>query len=350
MTETIHSSRISDQYEEDALHFSQSLISNPERNRSHTYFLLKRGKSFIDKIWNAYRFVKKNTNDETIASSIDIGYSQFSTLDKWILHSLNIIIEKINLNIENARLHEASNIVYRFFRREFCDWYLEFAKLDVQQPGTQKTLHFTLMRLIQTLHPFMPLITETILRGMLSLDKEFAIPAEYLQQPEFESKLTFNREYTDIEILKKLASETRRVKSINKVKLNPTSVIYLRTDSMKESAIIFRELRYFNFIVKSERTEIVSNFSNLPKGYKGACLNWEILIPIAAEEDRITELERLGRELVKIDATISEIENQLVDPEFIENALRTTLIMMKKKLRKTIDLKNKIKETIRDLQ
>lgn len=350
MIDKIHSFRIADQYEEDALRFSQSLISNPEKNRSHSFYLLKKGKSFIDKIWNAYRFVKKNTNDEIITNSIDMDFSKSSITDKWILHSLNIIIEKINLNIENSRLHEASNIVYRFFRREFCDWYLEFSKLDVQHPSTQKTLHFTLMRLIQTLHPFMPLITENILRGMLSLEKEFLIPAKYLQQPEFDSKLTFYREYTDIEILKKLAAETRRVKSINKVRLFPESLVYIKTDSIKESAIISRELRLFNFIVKSKQTEIVSDFSNLPKGYKGACLNWEILIPLATEEERITELERLKRELVKIDDTISEIENQLVDPEFIENALRTTLIMMKKKLRKAIDLKDKIKETIRNLQ
>ena len=125
--------------------------------------------------------------------------------------------------------------------------------------------------------------------------------------------------------MKKVINETRKTRSENKIDPNKKINIYLKTDSEPEQELISKELTYFDFLTRSLHTEIVEDFSRLPKGFRGVAQNWEILLPFNEEKDRINELDRLQKELIKITGQIDSIDKKLSNQEFLKKAPETVI-------------------------
>jgi len=93
----------------------------------------------------------------------------------------------------------------------------------------------------------------------------------------------------------------------------------------------------------------VTDFSTLPKGFKGVCLNWEILLPFDSEEDRLNELTRLKKELEKLKNQVTHLEKKLSNESFVNKAPESVVSNFKKNLQESIDKRDKIRNTISDL-
>ena len=110
-----------------------------------------------------------------------------------------------------------------------------------------------------------------------------------------------------------------------------------------------RNVKYFDFLTKSEKTEIMDDFSSLAKGFRGVCLNWEILLPFDSDEDRLNELNRLKKEAEKLDKQIVSLENKLGNQGFISKAPEHVVANFKKNLQENMDKRDKLRKTIDDL-
>jgi len=127
-----------------------------------------KGRNFANKIWNASRFIiGKATSHGVTSDPLREETGDYSIADRWILSLLNETIEKTTASLEQFRLNEALNRIYDFFWHSFCDWYLEIAKIDEEQPErfrdvTIPVLLHVLTRTLALLHPFMPFITERL--------------------------------------------------------------------------------------------------------------------------------------------------------------------------------------------
>ncbi len=326
----------------DALRFTLAIQAVPGMDISLSLSRIKGYKTFVNKIWNASRFVIMNLQgDEDILFDRD----NITITDKWILHNLNMTIKEINTLMDNYKINEAADLLYHFFWHEFCDWYLEFSKNDIKNLDTRKVLKYTLFRFMQLFHPFMPFITEEIYQK-IGTEGEFLLNTEF---PTFRSEFVFTEAYLNIELVKKIITETRKTRTENKIDPNVRLNIFLKTDSEKEKEVFLKSAKYFNFLTKSSKTEIVPDLSVLPKGFRGVLINWEILLPFENDEDRINELKRLEKEFQKTELLIKNIEAKLANENFTKRAPEEIVNGFKKTLQESIDKKIKIEKTIKDL-
>ena len=339
----VHPLKVIEEYGADTLRFTLAVRAVPGMDTSFSLSRLKGYQTFTNKIWNASRYVIMNLNDD---ENFNIDFSRLPDTDKWILHALNNTIVKVNDFLDNYRVNEAADLLYRFFWHEYCDWYLEFSKNDLYNIDTRKTLKFTLHQLMQMLHPFMPFITEEIYQKIKGNSKSFLLQTGF---PAFHSELVFYHEFIDVEVLKKIITQTRKTRTENKINPNHRIRIYLKTGSKKECDALNRNMKYFDSLTRSTNTEIVTDFSHLPKGFKGVCLNWEILLPFDNDEDRLKALNRLKKELGKIETQVNDLEKKLSNDRFVKRTPGPMVLNLKKKLQETIDQRNKIQKNINDL-
>ncbi|MCP4146890.1 MAG: valine--tRNA ligase, partial [bacterium] len=334
-----------EKYGTDALRFTLAIQAVPGMDISLSVDRIKGYKAFANKIWNASRYVIMNLKGD---EDFNIDFSKITDTDKWILNGLNNTVEKVNDLMDSYRLNDASDKIYHFFWHEYCDWYLEFSKKDSDNPDTRKTLKFTLFKLLQLMHPFMPYITEEIYQKLNPQQEEtqFLLNTQF---PSFQSELVFTEEYLHIEALKKVIMETRKTRTENRIDPNQKVNCFLKSESKKEKTVLAKNVKYFDFLTRSEKTEIVDDFSQLSKGFRGVCLNWEILLPFDNDEDRLNELTRLKKEFDKLENQVNGLEKKLSNENFISKAPEHVVANFKKNLQENIDKRDKIKKTIDDL-
>ncbi|MBN2344974.1 MAG: valine--tRNA ligase [Candidatus Aminicenantes bacterium] len=329
------------EYGADALRFTLAIQAVPGMDISLSINRIKGYKAFANKVWNASRYVVMNLKGDEPER---IDPRSISDADKWVLHALNGVVDKVNASFDEYRMYEAADLIYHFIWDEYCDWYLEFSKNDLDNPYTRSVLKLTLFRLLQLLHPFMPFISEEIhqrIRG----EKEFLIQTEF---PAFDGGWVFPEAHAAVETLKKIVAETRKTRTENRIEPNKKIPIYLKCDSVTERAQLEGHLKYFDFLCRSQKTEIVGDFSLLPRGFRGVSQSWEILLPFVDDQDRLRELHRLHGEQEKLGRLIAQMEEKL-GGGFAARAPAEIIQNFKRNLQEAIDRQAKIRRTIEDL-
>ncbi len=330
------------EYGADALRFTLAIQAVPGMDISLSVSRIKGYKAFANKIWNASRYVIMNLRGDE-PSAIDPR--RISDADQWILHVLNATVEKVNASFDEYRMYEAADLIYHFIWDEYCDWYLEFSKNDLDSPYTRSVLKLTLFRILQLLHPFMPFISEEIYQK-IKVDRDFLLQTEF---PSFTGGHVFPVAHAAVETLKKVVAETRKTRTENRIEPNKKIPVYLKCDAPAERQHLEKHLKYFDFLSRSLKTEIVADFSALPKGFRGVSQNWEILLPFADDRDRQRELQRLRGEHDKLVKLIAQMEGKLAGGGFADKAPAEVILNFKKNLQETIEKKAKIGKTIDDL-
>jgi len=258
---------------------------------------------------------------------------------------MNKTIEKVNDYIDNYRINDAADSLYHFFWHEYCDWYLEFSKNDINNIGSRNVLLYSLKTMLKLMHPFIPYITEEIFDKVENGNK-LLLETKY---PEFKGKLVFIEEYNNVELLKKIIMETRKTRTENGLDPNLRIKTYLKYGIEKEKQVMLPLLQYYNFLTKADETEIIENFDSSIKGFRGVVQKWEILLPIDNEEKLKDEIKRLSKELAKLDSIIEKNETKLGQADFVKKAPENVIAKFKTTLQDSIDKKNKIEKTISDL-
>ncbi|MBU0549423.1 MAG: valine--tRNA ligase, partial [Candidatus Omnitrophica bacterium] len=122
------------------------------------------GRNFANKIWNASRFILMNMDTANTKADLCQFFKSenLNLVDRWILSRFYNMLKGVNKNLSVSRFNEAANLIYAFVWHEFCDWYLEIAKNNLQEKNCQLILYKILEKTLRILHPFMPFITEEI--------------------------------------------------------------------------------------------------------------------------------------------------------------------------------------------
>ncbi len=185
---------VMDQYGTDALRFTLASMSSPGRDVKLAEERIEGYRNFTNKIWNAGRFILMHADGER--ESVPPAQRPFP--DRWILSRLTTTIQNVNVELEQYRFDRAASIVYQFIWHEYCDWYLELAKLSLQsQSGndskrTRHTLLETFETMMRLLHPFTPFLTEEIWQalpheGESIVVQSYPMPREDWRSPEAEA-------------------------------------------------------------------------------------------------------------------------------------------------------------------
>ncbi|MBP5686774.1 MAG: class I tRNA ligase family protein, partial [Clostridia bacterium] len=169
-------------------------------------------RNFMNKVWNASRFVLLNAEGKTIKNVKDC---KLSVADKWIVTKLNKTVRDVTLNMEKYEMGIALSNLYDFVWNDFCDWYIEFTKPvlygddEDKITDTVSVLIFVLNTIIKLLHPFAPFITEQINKNMPNCSGSIMV-AEY---PRYDIKHNYSVAVAEVETLKEIIKSVRNVKA-----------------------------------------------------------------------------------------------------------------------------------------
>ena len=158
--------KVIDQYGVDSLRFFLTTNSTPGQDMRYIPEKVEAAWNFINKIWNASRFVLMNLPEGMTMEDIDL--SNLSASDAWILNKLNLVLSHVTENMEKYEFALVGNELYSFVWDDFCSWYIEMSKASLSsedehvRKAAQSTLLVTLNAIVRLLHPFMPFVTEEI--------------------------------------------------------------------------------------------------------------------------------------------------------------------------------------------
>ncbi|MBD8164762.1 valine--tRNA ligase [Erwinia persicina] len=308
----------------DALRFTLAALASTGRDINWDMKRLEGYRNFCNKLWNASRFVLMNTAEHDCG--FNGGELELSLADRWILAEFNETVKAYRAALDSYRFDIAANILYEFTWNQFCDWYLELAKpvmnggSEAQLRGTRNTLVTVLEALLRLAHPIIPFITETIWKQVSAL-KNISDDTIMLQpMPEFSESRVDAAAMTDTEWMKQAIVAVRNIR--NEMNISPAKPL----DVMLRGAsadVVRRVNDNHNFLKTLARLETLEL---LPAGEKGPVSvtklvdGAELLIPMADLVDKAAELERLAKEVLKLDVEMEKITTKLGNEGFVARA------------------------------
>ncbi|PWD72339.1 valine--tRNA ligase [Pectobacterium versatile] len=320
----------------DALRFTLAALASTGRDINWDMKRLEGYRNFCNKLWNASRFVLMNTEDQDC--SFGAGEKVLSLADRWILAEFNRTVKAYREALDGYRFDIAANILYEFTWNQFCDWYLELTKpvmnggSEAELRGTRHTLVTVLEALLRLAHPIIPFITETIWLRVKAL-KGISADTIMLQPfPEFDAAQEDTLALNDLEWIKQAIIAVRNIRAEMNIAPGKPLEVLLR-DVTAEAQRRVEENR--SFIQTLARLESITL---LPAGDKGPVSvtklieGAELLIPMAGLIDKAAELDRLTKEVAKIEAEIERIESKLSNEGFVARAPEAVVAKEREKL------------------
>ncbi|EPA8146074.1 valine--tRNA ligase [Yersinia enterocolitica] len=332
----------------DALRFTLAALASTGRDINWDMKRLEGYRNFCNKLWNASRFVLMNTEGQDCGQNG--GEMVLSLADRWILAEFNQTIKAYREAMDTYRFDLAANILYEFTWNQFCDWYLELAKpvmnsgSEAELRGTRHTLIEVLEALLRLAHPIIPYITETIWQRVKTLKGITADTIMLQPFPEYDASQVDEKALSDLEWIKQTIIAVRNIRAEMNIAPGKPLEVMLRGANAEAQR---RVLENQSFIQSLAR---LSSLTLLPEGDKGPVSvtklveGAEVLIPMAGLIDKATELERLAKEVAKLEAEIERIEGKLSNEGFVARAPEAVVAKERERMAACAKAKQKLIE------
>jgi valyl-tRNA synthetase len=277
-------------------------------------------RNFCNKLWNAARFVLMNVEGKDVGldetKPITLGFP-----DKWIVAELQDAAEEINVQLAAYRFDLAAKALYEFVWNEYCDWYLELAKVSLaigdenQQRGTRRTLVRVLETILRLAHPFIPFITEELWQSLGPLAARTGESVSVQGYPTADFSRRAPSEGTQVDTLKLLVDACRSLRS--GMNLSPATKVRALIDG-EVAGVGAAALRpYLKSLAKLSDVQIVDR---LPSSLAPISVVHPLRVMLDVEIDAVAERERIGREIARLEAEIARIEAKLGNDSFVSKA------------------------------
>ena len=334
-----------DKYGTDATRFSVMLMS-PQG--SDVYFSesgLEIGRNFMSKIWNASRFIMLN-HDENFNDSINKDKLAFH--DEWILNELDKTIKKVNAYYDSYQFNEAIKVIYEFTWSEFCDWYIELAKINFQSDdqtirnNTYILSRDVLKKILLLLHPVSPFITEEIWSYLKSESDDDIIISAW---PKLSEESIVDDSET-MSTLKEIVTSVRTIRSELNILPSKKIDVLISVNNANDKKL-FEDLKdTITSLSKIDNLEIDLNIKKPKKSAVGICKKCVAYVPLGDLVDTDSEIKRLTKRLNEVKDFINAIEKKLKNKSFIDKAPENIVNNEKRKLNDFIVERDKIIDNI----
>ena len=303
-------------------------------------------RNFINKLWNAARFVLLNVKDKKIPSFEEI---KLQPVDRWIISRLMSTIREVTISLQKYDLGIAADKLTDFVWNDFCDWYIELSKPALYGEDAEKrngalgVLLFVLENIVKLLHPFIPFVTEEIYSYLPNVSGSI-MTADY---PRYKTKLSYKKEAKTFEGIIDLVKTVRAVKVTVNCPPAKKVHLYLVTDSKRLVSVNRGSLTR---LAGLSGIEFVSDGSEVEgKTVSQVCDLGQFFIPLGDMVNLEEEKKRLEKELDRIMDEISRAGGKLANNNFVAKAPKNLVDAERKKLDKYLDMKLKIEKQIQEL-
>ncbi len=341
-----------DKYGADALRLTLVTGNAPGNDMRFYWEQVEASRNFANKIWNASRFIMMNLPEEELPEP---EYSQLRPADRWILSRMNTVIREVTENMDRYELGIAVQKIHDFLWDEFCDWYIEMAKLtfgdDTEEGKAAKyaTL-WTLKKVLGTgmklLHPYMPFITEEIYCTLNP--EEFTVMTS--DWPLYREDLVFADDESMISMYQELVRGIRNIRTeMNVPAKTKTDLFIVGKDSAATEDLrkLLAGAGDMGRMVFARNIEILDSAEGVSSDAVSVVISRATAyIPLSELVDREKEIERLTAESRKMDKEIARAEGMLGNPRFTEKAPASKVEEERAKLAKYIAMKQQIEEQL----
>ena len=332
-----------DKYGADSLRFSLVNGIAPGSDIRFSEDKLESYRNFMNKIWNASRFVLMNAENVEIKDIDDI--KKLTSADKWILSKLNSTVASVTKFMDKYEVGLAATRLYEFIWSQFCDWYIELSKTalyssdDEKRSDTVSVLVYVLRETLKLAHPIIPFITDEIYDALPNKDAEDIMIAPY---PVYDRKRVYRRDVAVTDAVMDLIKSVRNLRREMNVSQSKRTAIHIvpaagRERVLKKMSGYIEKLAFGNSISFDE-----------PEGKNASIVTplGKISIPMGELIDFDKERARLTAEIEKVDAEIARAEGKLANKGFTDKAPAALVEKEREKLEKYRELRKGLVESL----
>ncbi len=339
-----------DQYGADALRFMISTSTTPGQDLKFHFERVEAARNFANKIWNASRFTIMNLGDFTV-EDIDLS-GNVLTADKWILHRFNETVKEVTRLFDQYDFGEAGRVLTHFIWDEFCDWYIELAKLPLYSDDEQakkkskSILTYLLDNILRLLHPYMPFITEEIWQHLPHEGKSITVA----KWPEYTEEFHNPSAAKEMTLLMDVIRSVRNIRAEVNVPLSKKIEIIIKATSQENQQILEAGQSYITRFCNPEKLIISSSINPPEKAMSAVVTGAEVYLPLAGLIDIEEEIKRLGKELETLNYEVDRVQKKLNNKSFVDKAPTKVIEAEREKEKDYLDKRNKVLARIEELK
>ena len=352
-------------YGADALRFTFAALASLGRSINFDSKRCEGYRNFCNKLWNATRFVlmncegqdcglKEHTKEECAVGGPAHGYLDFSPADRWIVSMLQKAEANVAQGFADYRLDNVANTIYDFAWNEFCDWYLEIAKVQIQtgnpaqQRATRRTLIRTLEVLLRLIHPITPFISEELWQKVAPVagreGPSVAIAAYPISQPERIDEVAI----AHVAKLKQLVDACRNLRGEMNVSPSTRLPLFVVAQSADEAVFLKASAPVLQALAKLNEVRLFDDEAAWQAAAQAApvAVVGDARICLHMEIDVAAEKLRLGKEVARLEDQISKAQTKLSNEAFVAKAPAAVLEQERKRVADFADTLTKMREQL----
>jgi valyl-tRNA synthetase len=313
---------VMDRYGTDAFRFALAAFAAQGRDIKLSEDRIEGYRHFANKVWNLARFVLLHISDDFAPREASPERGELA--DRWILSRLAGVAAEVEADLEGYRFNEAAGALYGFIWHEFCDWYVELAKISltgedaVRRDEVRNVLLSVLDRSLRLLHPFMPFITEEIWQR-LPASRGILAEASF---PTAGSLAAFRSPGVEevMEVLMETVTACRTIRGEMNVPPSARIVAVIRPHDQQVEDLLRERAPYLLHLAGLREATIQREVAK-PHGAASAVTSRaEVFIPLGGLMDLPQERERLKKGIAKAEKELGGVERKLASPDFLERA------------------------------
>lgn len=307
-------------YGADSLRYFLSTGSSPGQDLRFSIEKVESTWNFANKIWNASRFALMNM-DGLKYEEIDLT-GEKSVADKWILTRLNETIETVTRLSDRYEFGEVGRVLYNFIWDDFCDWYIEMAKLplygedEAAKKTTRSILAYVLDNTMRLLHPFMPFITEEIWQNLPHSGESITVA----QWPQVDANLTDDAAAAEMKLLVEVIRAVRNIRAEVNTPLSKKIKMFLKAKDEQVLATVEKNHAYIERFCNPETLEMGINVEAPDKAMTAVVTGLEIILPLEGLINIDEEIARLEKEREKLNKEVERVQKKLSNEGFVKKA------------------------------
>ena len=293
----------------------------PGQDTRFSYTKMDSAWNFINKIWNASRFVIMNLPEDAAAAHMP-DVDTFDLSDKWIFDKLNRVVKKVTRLFDEFQFGEAGREMYNFIWNDFCDWYIEISKValngtdEILKKHKQDNLVWILDQILRLIHPIMPFVTEKLWLSMPHNGKSIMVASYPVAHPEFENYVAEQ----DMEFLIEIIKAVRNIRMGVNAPMSSAIDIMIQLDNSKDKHILLDNRDYVeNFL--HPKSLVVDTNVVAPKLAKSAVIaGAQIFVPLAELVDLSEEIAKMDKEIDHLQEEVKRCKAKLANKGFVAHA------------------------------
>ncbi|WP_308904849.1 valine--tRNA ligase [Neisseria subflava] len=303
----------------DALRFTMASYASLGRSVNFDFKRAEGYRNFCNKLWNATNFVLMNTEGKDCGQD-EMQPLAFTFADQWIIGKLQQAEAAVAEAFETYRFDLVAQTLYEFVWNEYCDWYIELAKVQIQTgcPTTQRTTRRTLVRVLETilrlLHPIMPFITEELWQVVAPLaNAKTADSIMLAAYPQADKEQIVQTAFDKMAALKDLVEEVRKLRGEMGIAPNVKAPLFVEGSAELEGL-----LKYLPSLTRLTEAKLVDSLPEAEDAPVAVCNGARLMLKV--EIDKAAETVRLSKEAEKLQKALDKLSAKLGKPGYVDKA------------------------------